>query len=184
MPRAGNDGYYNLQKQHSTNSGNGGSNNVANSEGYSYVDDVPSLQSSHHRHSTSSSQQKSTSSSSHRDYQQPNRTRRTQRRVTHNEKRYHSGLHFTPVRCWCCRQRPKPNCVAFGKQFVTSYTIGRVYAAMNFLHFILLRNPHMLHSHSERSNCFSFDCFPTFDTIHNNNRKRELCVEHFTFSVS
>lgn len=90
----GNDGYYNLQKQHSTSSGNGGnSNNVVNSEGYSYVNDVPSLQSSHHRHSTSSSQQKSTSSSSHRDYQQPNRTRRTQRRVTHNEKRYHSGQH-------------------------------------------------------------------------------------------
>lgn len=87
------DGYYNVQKQHSTSSGNGGSNNVVNSEGYSYVNDVPSLQSSHHRHSTSSSQQKSTSSSSHRDYQQPNRTRRTQRRVTHNEKRYHSGQH-------------------------------------------------------------------------------------------
>lgn len=56
-----------------------------NSEGYSYVDEVPSLQSTQHR----SQQQKSTSSS-HRDQQQ-NRTRRTQRRVTHNEKRYHSG---------------------------------------------------------------------------------------------
>lgn len=83
------DGYYNLQKQPSTNSGNGG-NNVVNSEGYSYVDEVPSLQSSHYQH-TSSSQHKSTSSASHREYQQQNRTRRTQRRVTHNEKRYHSG---------------------------------------------------------------------------------------------
>lgn len=85
------DGYYNLPNPHSTSSGNGGV--ITNSEGYSYVDDHhPSLQSQHHRHS--SGQQK-TSSSSNRgsgvDHQQSNRTRRTQRRVTHNEKRYHSG---------------------------------------------------------------------------------------------
>lgn len=105
------DGYYNLQKQHSTGSNGGsgggggggsviasgdrgvsGGNNfvvgggIVNSEGYSYVNDVPSLQ-LHHRHSSG---QKS-SSASHRDHPQPNRTRRTQRRVTHNEKRYHSG---------------------------------------------------------------------------------------------
>lgn len=99
------DGYYNLQKQHSTGSGNGGV--IVNSEGYSYVNDVPSLQSSHHRHSSSSGQQKS-SSSSHRerDHQQQNRTRRTQRRVTHNEKRYHSGQnigHCVPLLVWSAK---------------------------------------------------------------------------------
>lgn len=109
----GGDGYYNLQKQHSTgsagaggnggggggglsfsgpgNSNNGGSNSgggvVINSEGYSYVNDVPAIQ-SHHRHSSSGHK---SSSSSHREHSQQNRTRRTQRRVTHNEKRYHSG---------------------------------------------------------------------------------------------
>lgn len=79
------DGYYNLQKQQSTNSGGGNGGVVVNSEGYSYVNDVPAIQ-SHHRHPGQKS-----SSSSHRDHQQQNRTRRTQRRVTHNEKRYHSG---------------------------------------------------------------------------------------------
>lgn len=79
--------YYNLQKQHSTGSsggGNGGGGVVVNSEGYSYVNDVPSIPSSHHRHSGQKS-------SSHREHGQQSRARRTQRRVTHNEKRYHSG---------------------------------------------------------------------------------------------
>lgn len=63
-------------------------NNIVNSEGYSYVDEVPSLQPTQHR----SQQPKSTSSSNaHREAQQQNRARRQQRRVTHNEKRYHSG---------------------------------------------------------------------------------------------
>lgn len=102
------EGYYNLKKQHSVNSGNGAVGNVVNSEGYSYVDEVPSLQSSHHRHSSSSSQQK-TSSSSHRDYQQQNRTRRTQRRITHNEKRYHSGQKITPTLTIYTEQKIKNN---------------------------------------------------------------------------
>lgn len=61
-----------------------------NSEGYSYVDEVPSLQPTQHR----SQQPKSTASSAHRDAQQQNRARRAQRRVTHNEKRYHSGIYL------------------------------------------------------------------------------------------
>lgn len=104
------EGYYNIQK---TNSGNSGANNVANTEAlaysYAYSDEVPSLQSTQNRQQQQlppqqhqqeqpkqpqqqqqHSQQKSVSSA-HRDYQQQNRARRTQRRVTHNEKRYHSG---------------------------------------------------------------------------------------------
>lgn len=67
---------------------------ITNSEGYSYVDDVPAVP-LHQRLSTSSGGghggHKSTSSSAHREHSQHNRTRRTQRRVTQNEKRYHSG---------------------------------------------------------------------------------------------
>lgn len=100
------DGYYNLQQKNiGASSGGGGGNNVVNSsEGYSYAysDEVPSLQSTQNRQQQplqqppqhQQHQQKSTSSS-HRDQQQLNRARRTQRRVTHNEKRYHSGKRFT-----------------------------------------------------------------------------------------
>lgn len=91
------DGYYNLQKNNGASSGGGGSGgggNIVNSEGYSYVDEVPSLQSTQHRQQQQQSQQKSMSSS-HRDQQAQNRARRAQRRVTHNEKRYHSGK-WTP----------------------------------------------------------------------------------------
>lgn len=91
------EGYYNLQKN---NSGN----NEALAYSYAYSDEVPSLQSTQNRQQQQLppqqqqqqsqqqqySQQKSMSSA-HRDYQQQNRARRTQRRVTHNEKRYHSG---------------------------------------------------------------------------------------------
>lgn len=83
---------------------------VVNSEGYSYVDEVPSLRSSHqssHHHNHSNHNNKSSSSSNHRGssggdhrrdhhhhhhHNQQHRPRRTQRRVTHTEKRYHSGL--------------------------------------------------------------------------------------------
>lgn len=104
-------GYYNLQQnkdqpQQPGTGGNGvgggGGGVQLSSEGYSYVTDVPSLP-SHHRHS--SSHHKSSSSSSHHHQGggsgggnsgnggpgHQNRVRRTQRRVTHNEKRYHSG---------------------------------------------------------------------------------------------
>lgn len=91
------EGYYNLQPQSGGGSGCGAGNNVVNSEGYSYVDEVPSLQSTH-RHSSSSQQHQKSTSASHRDYQQQNRTKRTQRRVTHNEKRYHSGINI--VECF------------------------------------------------------------------------------------
>ncbi|XP_037031677.1 disco-interacting protein 2 isoform X5 [Bradysia coprophila] len=99
------DGYYNLQKQQSTNSAGGNGGVVVNSEGYSYVNDVPSIQ-SHHRHSGQKS-----SSSSHREHQQQNRTRRTQRRVTHNEKRYHSEVRQEAVQqaLAALKNRPKPS---------------------------------------------------------------------------
>lgn len=86
------DGYYNLQKNSGASSGGDrssggvGGKNIVNSEGYSYVDEVPSLQTTQHRQ-----QQPKSTSSSHRDQQAQNRARRAQRRVTHNEKRYHSG---------------------------------------------------------------------------------------------
>lgn len=59
------------------------------SEGYSYVTEVPSLPSSHHRHHKSSHHHSGSGSNQ-------NRTRRTQRRITHNEKRYHSGRLASP----------------------------------------------------------------------------------------
>lgn len=66
---------------------------LVSSEGYSYVSEVPSLPSSHQRHSNSSRKN---------EYYQPadsqtepgyenSRVRRTHRKITHNEKRYHSG---------------------------------------------------------------------------------------------
>ncbi|XP_055310047.1 disco-interacting protein 2 isoform X2 [Sitodiplosis mosellana] len=106
-----NDGYYNLQKNNGGNSGGGGSGggNVVNSEGYSYVDEVPSLQSTQHRQQQQS-QQKSMSSS-HRDQQAQNRARRAQRRVTHNEKRYHSEVRQEAVQqaLAALKNRPKPS---------------------------------------------------------------------------
>lgn len=55
------------------------------------MSDVSSIQSSHHHHHSSSQAQKSSSSSHQQGMPHQNRTRRTQRRVTHSEKRYHSG---------------------------------------------------------------------------------------------
>lgn len=75
--------YYNLKDPQKMQQGGGVQ---LSSEGYSYVTEVPSLPSSHHRHHKSSSHHHSGSGSNQ------NRTRRTQRRITHNEKRYHSGL--------------------------------------------------------------------------------------------
>lgn len=81
---------------------------LVSSEGYSYVTEVPSLPSSHQRHSNASKKSDGShhsmsgggggggsgsgghierSESSH----QHSRQRRTQRKITHNEKRYHSG---------------------------------------------------------------------------------------------
>lgn len=88
-------GYYNVPNK-LTESGAGGNGTpntpgtTTNSEGYSYVDDVPTVP-LHGRHSSAHHKSSSSHSSSHREHSQQNRTRRTQRRVTHNEKRYHSG---------------------------------------------------------------------------------------------
>ena len=49
----------------------------------------------HHHHSSSASGQQQQSSGGHSGSNQQ-RARRTQKRVTHNEKRYHSGLYRKP----------------------------------------------------------------------------------------
>uniref|UniRef100_T1GIU0 AMP-dependent synthetase/ligase domain-containing protein n=1 Tax=Megaselia scalaris TaxID=36166 RepID=T1GIU0_MEGSC len=77
--------YYNLKDPQMVQQMQQGGGIQLSSEGYSYVTEVPSLPSSHHRHHKSSSHHHSGSGSNQ------NRTRRTQRRITHNEKRYHSG---------------------------------------------------------------------------------------------
>lgn len=114
------EGYYNLQQK--TNSGNSGANNVTNSEAlaysYAYSDEVPSLQSTQNRQQQqlppqqpAPPQQQKSMSSAHRDYQQQNRARRTQRRVTHNEKRYHSEVRQEAVQqaLAALKNRPKPS---------------------------------------------------------------------------
>ncbi|KAL5290225.1 DIP2 family protein [Megaselia abdita] len=77
--------YYNLKDPQLIQQMQQGGGVQLSSEGYSYVTEVPSLPSSHHRHHKSSSHHHSGSGSNQ------NRTRRTQRRITHNEKRYHSA---------------------------------------------------------------------------------------------
>lgn len=91
-------GYYNVPNKLAETTGAGGNGTpittagttTTNSEGYSYVDDVPTVP-LHGRHSSAHHKSSSSHSSSHREHSQQNRARRTQRRVTHNEKRYHSG---------------------------------------------------------------------------------------------
>ncbi|XP_055385632.1 disco-interacting protein 2 isoform X7 [Condylostylus longicornis] len=96
--------YYNLKDHQGVGGGGGGNGGNTNnqppppppiqSEGYSYVyeTELPSLPSSQHRHShhkSSSSHHGSGSGGGGGGHGQ-NRARRTQRRITHNEKRYHS----------------------------------------------------------------------------------------------
>lgn len=66
------------------------------SEGYSYVTEILPLPLSHPKHSNI--QKKSDhhySNQVENTGHQHNRIRRTQRRITHNEKRYHSGKNFS-----------------------------------------------------------------------------------------
>ncbi|GAB0087700.1 Disco-interacting protein 2 [Sergentomyia squamirostris] len=95
------DGYYNLQQREKPpppipSSGNSSKGGVVSADGYSYVDDVHSIQSGHHHHHHSSSSShghhRSSGGGSSSGHHYQNRQRRTQRRVTHNEKRYHSVM--------------------------------------------------------------------------------------------
>lgn len=85
--------YYNLKETNLENNKVVRDGALISNEGYSYVSEVPSLPSSHQRHSNISKKS---------DYCQPeeneaehgyenSRVRRTHRKITHNEKRYHSG---------------------------------------------------------------------------------------------
>lgn len=99
--------YYNIKTPQPQNPKTVKDGALVSSEGYSYVTEVPSLPSSHQRHSNASKKSEGShhsmgsggggggsgsghierSESSH----QHSRQRRTQRKITHNEKRYHSG---------------------------------------------------------------------------------------------
>lgn len=85
--------YYNLRDSSLDNNKTVRDGAILSSEGYSYVSEVPSLASSQAKHSNLSKKT---------DYYQPvdnqlepgyenSRVRRTHRKITHNEKRYHSG---------------------------------------------------------------------------------------------
>lgn len=85
--------YYNIRETSLENNKTVRDGALVSSEGYSYVSEVPSLSSSNQRHSNSTKRN---------DYYQPadsqaepgyenSRVRRTHRKITHNEKRYHSG---------------------------------------------------------------------------------------------
>lgn len=109
--------YYNIKTPQPQNPKTVKDGALVSSEGYSYVTEVPSLPSSHQRHSNASKKSDGShhsmregggssggggggggsgsghierSESSH----QHSRQRRTQRKITHNEKRYHSGKLF------------------------------------------------------------------------------------------
>lgn len=87
--------YYNIKEPGAQNIRIMKDGALVSSEGYSYVTEVPSLP--HQRHSSSSTKKSDY-------YQQPaddqsehgyenSRMRRTHRKITHNEKRYHSGIY-------------------------------------------------------------------------------------------
>ena len=93
--------YYNIKDTNSQNPKTAQDGGLVSSEGYSYVTEVPSLPSSHQRHSNSSSKKadyynisaaNQASEPSSNSNNQHSRQRRTQRKITHNEKRYHSGM--------------------------------------------------------------------------------------------
>ncbi|XP_055385631.1 disco-interacting protein 2 isoform X6 [Condylostylus longicornis] len=117
--------YYNLKDHQGVGGGGGGNGGNTNnqppppppiqSEGYSYVyeTELPSLPSSQHRHShhkSSSSHHGSGSGGGGGGHGQ-NRARRTQRRITHNEKRYHSEVRQEAVQqaLAALKNRPKPS---------------------------------------------------------------------------
>lgn len=105
-----NHSYYNLKNQHLVEDNlppplpeiNGSEICVTN-DGYSYVDEIHTTttkSSARSRQQQASAQKSSNSGSSSGlyHYYQNHRARRTQPRITHNEKRYHSGQDATPQR--------------------------------------------------------------------------------------
>ncbi|XP_073840161.1 disco-interacting protein 2 isoform X2 [Musca autumnalis] len=105
--------YYNIKETGVENNKTVRDGALVSSEGYSYVSEVPSLPSSHQRHSNSSRKN---------EYYQPadsqpepgyenSRVRRTHRKITHNEKRYHSEVRQEAVQqaLAALKTRPKTN---------------------------------------------------------------------------
>ncbi|XP_039963154.1 disco-interacting protein 2 isoform X1 [Bactrocera tryoni] len=118
--------YYNIKTPQSQNQKTVKDGALVSSEGYSYVTEVPSLPSSHQRHSNASKKSEGShhsmgssggggigsghierSESSHLH----SRQRRTQRKITHNEKRYHSEVRHEAVQqaLAALKTRPKPS---------------------------------------------------------------------------
>ncbi|XP_058987472.1 disco-interacting protein 2 isoform X2 [Musca domestica] len=105
--------YYNIRETSLENNKTVRDGALVSSEGYSYVSEVPSLSSSNQRHSNSTKRD---------DYYQPadsqaepgyenSRVRRTHRKITHNEKRYHSEVRQEAVQqaLAALKTRPKTN---------------------------------------------------------------------------
>uniref|UniRef100_A0A1B0G3J4 DMAP1-binding domain-containing protein n=1 Tax=Glossina morsitans morsitans TaxID=37546 RepID=A0A1B0G3J4_GLOMM len=105
--------YYNIKEPGAQNIRIMKDGALVSSEGYSYVTEVPSLP--HQRHSSSSTKKSDY-------YQQPaddqsehgyenSRMRRTHRKITHNEKRYHSEVRQEAVQqaLAALKSRPKPS---------------------------------------------------------------------------
>ncbi|XP_059217269.1 disco-interacting protein 2 isoform X2 [Stomoxys calcitrans] len=105
--------YYNIRESSLENSKTARDGALVSSEGYSYVSEVPSLPSSHQRQSNSSKKN---------EYYQPadsqmepgyenSRVRRTHRKITHHEKRYHSEVRQEAVQqaLAALKTRPKTN---------------------------------------------------------------------------
>ncbi|XP_046808733.1 disco-interacting protein 2 isoform X2 [Lucilia cuprina] len=105
--------YYNIKDSQSENNKVVRDGALISNEGYSYVSEVPSLPSSNQRHSNLSTKT---------DYYQPDdnepehgyensRVRRTHRKITHNEKRYHSEVRQEAVQqaLAALKSRSKPN---------------------------------------------------------------------------
>ncbi|XP_054731793.1 disco-interacting protein 2 isoform X1 [Anastrepha obliqua] len=128
--------YYNIKPPQPPNLKTVKDGALVSSEGYSYVTEVPSLPSSHQRHSNASKKSDGShhsmsgggssgggggggsgnfSGSSHversESSHQHSRQRRTQRKITHNEKRYHSEVRQEAVQqaLAALKTRPKPS---------------------------------------------------------------------------
>lgn len=118
MKYVNNHSYYNLKNQHLVEDNYppplpeiNGSEICVTNDGYSYVDEIhtttnKSSRSSSRQPQNSASQKTGGSSGGGKDgsgsglyhhYYQNHRARRTQPRITHNEKRYHSGQDGSPL---------------------------------------------------------------------------------------
>ncbi|XP_037935929.1 disco-interacting protein 2 isoform X2 [Teleopsis dalmanni] len=105
--------YYNIKETNAQNIKTVKDGALVSSEGYSYVTEVPSLPSSHQRHSNAAkkSDYHHPSGSQGEPVHQHSRQRRTQRKITHNEKRYHSEVRQEAVQqaLAALKCRPKPS---------------------------------------------------------------------------